>query len=82
MTIRRLLARLARAAGVPIFQSSRRILLFHIQIVPPYSSFLTHHVANISTAIQADVDAQIILNASSSRMLRAIRMGSCKVCEF
>ena len=32
-------------------------------------SFLTHHVANISTAIQA-ADAQTILNAASARMLR------------
>ncbi|KOO31494.1 beach domain-containing protein [Chrysochromulina tobinii] len=31
--------------------------------------FLTHHVANISTAIQA-ADAQTILNAASARMLR------------
>ncbi len=36
-------------------------------------SFLTHHVANISTAIQtadAPSDAQTILNAASARMLR------------
>ena len=32
-------------------------------------SFLTHHVANISTAIQT-ADAQTILNAASARMLR------------
>ena len=32
-------------------------------------SFLTHHVAHISTAIQA-ADAQTILNAASARMLR------------
>jgi hypothetical protein len=32
-------------------------------------SFLTHHVANISTAIQA-ADAQTILNAAGARMLR------------
>ena len=32
-------------------------------------SFLTHHVANISTSIQA-ADAQTILNAASARMLR------------
>ena len=32
-------------------------------------SFLTHHVANISTAIQT-TDAQTILNAASARMLR------------
>jgi hypothetical protein len=49
---------------------------------PSTLKLITHHVANISTAIQADVDAQIIFNASSSRMLRAIRMGSCKVCVF
>jgi hypothetical protein len=30
---------------------------------------ITHHVANISTAIQA-ADAQTILNAASARMLR------------
>ncbi len=32
-------------------------------------TFLTHHVANISTAIQT-ADAQTILNAASARMLR------------
>jgi len=32
-------------------------------------SFLTHHVANISTVIQA-ADAQTILNAASARTLR------------
>jgi len=32
-------------------------------------SFLTNHVANISTAIQT-ADAQTILNAASARMLR------------
>ena len=32
-------------------------------------SFLTHHLANISTAIQA-ADAKTILNAASARMLR------------
>ena len=32
-------------------------------------SFLTHHVADISTAIQA-ADAQTVLNAASARMLR------------
>ncbi len=32
-------------------------------------SFLMHHVANISTAIQA-ADAQTILNAASARILR------------
>ena len=32
-------------------------------------SFLTHHVVNISTAIQT-ADAQTILNAASARMLR------------
>ena len=36
-------------------------------------SFLTHHVANISTAIQA-ADAQTILNAASARMLRVSRL--------
>jgi len=37
-------------------------------------SFLTHHVANISTAIQA-ADAQTILNAASARMLRVVVSG-------
>jgi hypothetical protein len=36
---------------------------------PGPRSFLTHHVANISTAIQT-ADAQTILNAASARMLR------------
>jgi len=36
---------------------------------PGHRSFLTHHVANISTAIQT-ADAQTILNAASARMLR------------
>ena len=46
-------------------------------------SFLTHHVANISTAIQA-ADAQTILNAASARAraCSVFRMGSCKVCVF
>jgi hypothetical protein len=35
-------------------------------------SFLTHHVANISTAIHA-ADALTILDAASSRMLRVSR---------
>ena len=35
----------------------------------PPRSFLTHHVANISTAIQA-ADAKTIFNAASARMLR------------
>ena len=34
-----------------------------------HTRFLTHHVANISTAIQT-ADAQTILNAASARMLR------------
>jgi hypothetical protein len=34
-------------------------------------SFLTHHVANISTAPIQAADAQSILNAASARMLRA-----------
>jgi len=36
----------------------------------PRSTLDTYHVANISTAVQA-ADAQTILNAASSRMLRA-----------
>ena len=44
-------------------------------------SFLTHHVANISTAIQA-ADAQTILNAAGARACSGSRMGSCKVCVF
>jgi hypothetical protein len=36
----------------------------------PRSTLHTYHVANISTAVQA-ADAQTILNAASSRMLRA-----------
>jgi len=42
-------------------------------------SFLTHHVANISTAIHA-ADALTILDAASSRMLR-VSHGVC-VCVF
>ena len=33
-------------------------------------SFLTHHVANISTSAIQAADAQTILNAASARMLR------------
>ena len=40
-------------------------------------SFLTHHVANISTAIQA-ADTQTVLNAASARMLR-VSFGVCRV---
>jgi hypothetical protein len=43
-------------------------------------SFLMHHVANISTAIQA-ADAQTILNAASARNCSVSHMGSCKVCD-
>jgi hypothetical protein len=39
-------------------------------------SFLTHHVANISTAIQT-ADAQTILKQASKQ---ASKQGSCKVC--
>jgi hypothetical protein len=45
-------------------------------------SFLTHHVANISTAIQT-ADAQtILINAASARACYVSRLGSCKVCVF
>ena len=44
-------------------------------------SFLKHHVANISTAIQA-ADAQTILNAASARACSGSRMGSCNMCVF
>jgi hypothetical protein len=43
---------------------------FHTPSRASPRSFLTHHVANISTAIQT-ADAQTILNAASARMLRA-----------
>ena len=43
-------------------------------------SFLTHHVANISTAIQA-ADAQTI-STPPARACSASHLGSCKVCVF
>jgi hypothetical protein len=45
------------------------VLIARPQLLRSPRSFLTHHVANISTAIQA-ADAQTILNAASARMLR------------
>eukprot|EP00900_Chrysochromulina_parva_P014960 jgi/Chrpa1/23465/Chrysochromulina_OHIO_Genome00025457-RA len=66
MTILRLLARQTRLPGATDNtrygegRASPRSFL---------RSFLTHHVANISTAIQT-ADAQTILNAASARMLR------------
>ena len=69
MTILRLLARQTRLPGATDHTrygegraSPRRPQLPH---APP----MAHHVANISTAIQA-ADAQTILNAASARMLR------------
>jgi len=62
MTILRLLARQTRLPGAT--DNSR----YGEGRASP-RSFLTHHVANISTAIQT-ADAQTILNAASARMLR------------
>ena len=81
MTILRLLARQTRLPGATDHTrygegraSPRRPQLPH---APP----MAHHVANISTAIQA-ADAQTILNAASARASYGSRMGSCKVCVF
>jgi hypothetical protein len=64
MTILRLLARQTRLPG-----ATDNTRYGEGRASPHRHSFLTHHVANISTAIQT-ADAQTILNAASARMLR------------
>ena len=63
MTILRLLARQTRLPGAT--DNTR----YGEGRASPARSFLTHHVAAISTAIQA-ADAQTILNAASARLFR------------
>ena len=64
MTILRLLARQTRLPG-----ATDNTRYGEGRASPRSLSFLTHHVVNISTAIQT-ADAQTILNAASARMLR------------
>jgi hypothetical protein len=71
MTILRLLARQTRLPGAT--DNTR----YGDQGRASPRSFLTHHVANISTAIQA-ADTQTVLNAASARMLR-VSFGVCRV---
>ena len=72
MTILRLLARQTRLPGATDAARDGEG-----PRVPPFL-ILTHHVANISTAIQAAPTPQTILNAAAHAT--RLRMGSCKVC--
>ena len=61
--------RIARVRTNPKSETPRRDHTRNGECRASPRSFLTHHVANISTAIQS-ADAQTILNAASARMLR------------